>query len=163
MISEFLSVDLCNFIDQIILLCNFNSSTLYPEKVNILCYTTILCYIYQHLSCINTWSFEHSGDISCSLLVNPSHSDESWAGQNTCLWIYTLWIYSLSTLENTDENKLFCLFTTSILAKLNTWCFEHSGDISCFLLVNLSHTDESWAGRITRLWIYIYIYIYIYI
>ena len=107
MISEFLSVDLCNFIDQIILLCNFNSSTLYPEKVNILCYTTILCYIYQHLSYINTWSFEHSGDISCSLLVNPSHNDESWAGQNTCLWIYTLWIYSLSTLENTDENRIF--------------------------------------------------------
>ena len=31
---------------------------------------------------------EHSGDISCSLLVNPSHTDESWAGRKTCLWIY---------------------------------------------------------------------------
>ena len=26
-------------------------------------------------------------DISCSLLVNPSHTDESWEGQNTCMWI----------------------------------------------------------------------------
>ena len=112
MISEFLSVDLCNFIDQIILLCNFNSSTLYPEKVNILCYTTILCYIYQHLSYINTWSFEHSGDISCSLLVNPSHNDESWERKNTCMWIYMRWIYSLNTLENTDENK-FSFFVRS--------------------------------------------------
>ena len=33
---------------------------------------------------------EYSGDISCSLLVNPSHTDESWEGQNTCLWIYAL-------------------------------------------------------------------------
>ena len=34
--------------------------------------------------------FEHSGDISCSLLVNPSHTNESWEGRNTCMWIYTL-------------------------------------------------------------------------
>ena len=27
------------------------------------------------------------GDISCSLLANPSHTDESWEGRNTCLWI----------------------------------------------------------------------------
>ena len=26
---------------------------------------------------------------------------------NTCLWIYTLWIYSSINLENTDENKIF--------------------------------------------------------
>ena len=41
------------------------------------------------------------------------------------------------------EYFLFVHNTTSILAKLSTWCFEHSGDISCSLLVNLSHTDES--------------------
>ena len=46
---------------------------------------------------------------------------------------------------------------------MSTWCFEHSGDISCSLLVNLSHTDESWEGQNTCMWIYIYIYIYIYI
>ena len=59
------------------------------------------------LAKLSTWCFEHSGDISCSLLVNPSHTDESWEGRNTCLWIYTLWIYSLSTLKNTDENRIF--------------------------------------------------------
>ena len=61
------------------------------------------------------------------------------------------------------EYFLFLHHTTSILAKLSTWCFEHSGNISCFLLVNPSHTDESWEGRNTCLRIYIYIYIYIHI
>ena len=66
------------------------------------------------------------------------------------------------------EYFLFLHHTTSILAKLSTWCFEHSGDISCSLLVNLSHTGESWEGRNMCLWIYIYIiytywFIYIYI
>ena len=56
-----------------------------------------------------------------------------------------------------------------ILAKISTLCFEHSGDISCSLLVNPSHTYEAWERRNTCLWIYIYIYpqtrcyIYIYI
>ena len=54
-------------------------------------------------------------------------------------------------------------YKTSILTKLGTWCFEHSDDISCSLLVNPSHTDESWAGRNTCMWIYIYIYMYVYI
>ena len=68
---------------------------------------------------------------------------------------YTLWICSLSTLENTDENKnTFCSFTTSILPMLSTWCFEHSDDISCSLLVKPSHHDESWEARNTCLWIY---------
>ena len=59
------------------------------------------------------WCFEHSSDINCSLLVNPRHADESWERWNTCLWIHTLQINSLSTLENTDENRtFFCSFTT---------------------------------------------------
>ena len=49
--------------------------------------------------------------------------------------------------------------TTSILAKLSTWCSEHSGDISCSLLINCSHTDESCEVWNTCMWIYIYIYI----
>ena len=62
------------------------------------------------------------------------------------------------------EYFLFVHHTTSILAKLSTWCF----DISCSLLVKPSHTDESWEGRNNCLWIYMlniyYIYtIYIYI
>ena len=43
---------------------------------------------------------------------------------------------------NTDENRIFFVYhITSSLAKLSTWCFEHSGDISCSLIVNPSHTD----------------------
>ena len=62
------------------------------------------------------------------------------------------------------EYFLFVHHTTSILAKLSTWCFEHSGDISSSLLVNPSHTDEPWEGRTTCLWIHnIYIYISLYL
>ena len=50
------------------------------------------------------------------------------------------------------EYFLFVHHTTSILAKLSTWCFEHSGGISCSLLVNLNHTDESWKGRNRKGW-----------
>ena len=53
--------------------------------------------------------------------------------------------------------------SSKYIYKLSTWCFEHSSDISCSLLVNPSHTDESWAGRNTCMWIYMYMYIYIYI
>ena len=75
------------------------------------------------------------------------------------MWICTLWIYSLSTLENTDENKIFfCSFTKSIWAKFSTWCFEHSGEITCSLIVNPNCTDESWVGRSKCMWIYTYIY-----
>ena len=44
---------------------------------------------------------EHSGEINCSLLVDPSHSDESWKGRNTCLRIYIhicIYIYIIYTL-----------------------------------------------------------------
>ena len=70
-------------------------------------------------------------------------------------YIYIYW----KTLMRT--NLFVCLSTTSILAKLSTWSFEHSGDISCSLLDNLSHTDESWAGRNTCLWVSIYLPIYL--
>ena len=104
------------------------------------------------------------GDISCSLIVNLSHTDESWAGQNTCIRICTLWIYSLSTLlGNIDENKIFVCSPQAFWLSSGTWCFEHSGDISCSLLVNPSHTDESWVGCNMCMWMCIYIYIYIYI
>ena len=82
----------------------------------------------------------------------------------TCLYvdIYALNLFIEHSGEHWWEQICFCSFTTSILAKLSTWCFEHSGDISCSLLVHPSHTDESWAGRNTCMWI-IYVYIYIYI
>ena len=82
-----------------------------------------------------------------------------------CIYIY-IYIYIRSefihwplwrTLMRT-EYFLFVHHTTSILAKLSTWCFEHSGDISCSLLVNPSYTEESWEGRNTCMYIYIYMY-----
>ena len=51
---------------------------------------------------------------------------------------------------------------TSILAKLSTWSFEHSGDISCSFLVNPSHTESPGKDE-TRVCGHIYLYIYIYI
>ena len=56
------------------------------------------------------------------------------------------------------EYFLFVHHTTSILAKLSTWWFEHSSDISCSLLVDPSHTDESGEGR-NKKCVFIYIYI----
>ena len=66
------------------------------------------------------------------------------------LYIHTYILHNIYILYNI---YLF-YFNTSILAKLSTWCFEHSADISCSLLVNPSHTDESWEGRNTCMWIY---------
>ena len=52
------------------------------------------------------------------------------------------------------ELFLFAHHTISILAKTSTWCFEQSGEVSCSLLVNTSHTDEPWEARNTYLLIY---------
>ena len=52
-------------------------------------YIYMCIYIYIYIAKLSTWCFEHSGDISFSLLVNPSHTDESWEGRNTCMWIAT--------------------------------------------------------------------------
>ena len=69
---------------------------------------------------------------------------------NTNILIYThiyfLYVYTF---------YMFVHHTTSILAKLSTWCFEHPGDISCSLLVKPTHIDESWEGRNTCLRMYI--------
>ena len=69
---------------------------------------------------------------------------------------YTLWIYSLSLLENIDENRIF--FVRSPHHK-HFGKAQHSGDISCSLLVNPSHTDES--SRVCGQHILVNIYIYI--
>ena len=68
--------------------------------------TKVFLFVHHTTSILvklSTWCFEHSVDISCSLLITPSHTDESWEGRNTCLWIYN----SLSTLENSDVNRIF--------------------------------------------------------
>ena len=57
------------------------------------------------------------------------------------------------------EYYLFVHHTTSILAKLCTWCFEHSlvtSSVRALYSLTPSHTDESWGGRNTCMWIYIY-------
>ena len=59
------------------------------------------------------------------------------------------------------EYFLFVHHTKSILAKLRTWCFEHSGEISYSLLVNPSHTDESWEERHTCVCVCVCVYIQI--
>ena len=83
------------------------------------------------------------------------------------IYIYIYIYIHLALLKTVIRTEcfLFVNHTTSILAKLTTWCFEPSGDISCSLLINLSHNDESWKGRNTCLWIYkdIYMFVCIYI
>ena len=64
-------------------------------------------FLFVHHTPSNLVKLRTCGDIRCSLLVNPSNTDESLNGGNMCLWIYTLRIYSLSTLQNTDESRIF--------------------------------------------------------
>ena len=86
-------------------------------------------------------------------LMSPGKDETHVCGYIRSEFIHwALW----KTLMRT-EYFLFVHCTTSIWAKLRTWCFEHSGDISS-LLVNPSHTDEPWEGRNTCLRIYINIY-----
>ena len=51
----------------------------------------------------STWCFEYSADISCSLLINPSQTDESWEGQNTCLYICKVFKVFKKALKNVFE------------------------------------------------------------
>ena len=37
---------------------------------------------------LSIWCFKDSGDISRSLFVNPSHTDDSWEGRNTYIYAY---------------------------------------------------------------------------
>ena len=62
--------------------------------------------------------------------------------------------WALWTTLMKREYFSFFYHTTSILAKLSTCCFEHSGDMRVSLLVNMRHSEYSWEGRNTCLWIY---------
>ena len=56
--------------------------------VYIYIYIFIYIYIYTYIYDLYIqFIYEHSDDISCCLVVNPSHTDESWEGRNTCMWI----------------------------------------------------------------------------
>ena len=128
------------------------------------------CFLFVHhttsiLVKLSSWCFEHCDDISCSLLINPSHTDESWKGRNTCLWIYKLWIYSLSTLKNTDENRIFFVRSphhkhfskAQFLVLWALWWHQ--------LSFTHQHEPQRWVlGRTKHIYvIYIYIYIYMYV
>ena len=63
---------------------------------------------------LSTWCFEHSGDISRSLLVNPSHTDESWEGRNTCMWIYKIYTY----IQEVRELVLVSKFKSVIFGRM---------------------------------------------
>ena len=105
-------------------------------------YHIIYTYIYIHILKIRLIYILH--------IMSPGKDETCVCGYIRSEFIHwPLW----RTLMRT-KYFLFVHHTTSILAKLSTWCFEHSGDISCSLLVNLSHTDESWEGRNPCLWIY---------
>ena len=116
--------------------------------------------IYVHvISCMRKPLYLH---VACTLVtVHATQATLMSPGQAKHVYVdmYALNLFIEHSGERWWEQNIFCLFTKSILAKLSTWCSEHSGDISCSLLINLSHTDESWAGRnmcmwICMLWIY---------
>ena len=70
---------------------------------------------------------------------------------------YTLWICSMSTPENTGENRTFFVHSPQhkyFGKNQHLVVFENSGDISCSLRVNPNHTDESLEGRKACLSIY---------
>ena len=80
----------------------------------------IYIYIYMLLLAkLSTWCFEHSGDFSCSLLVNPSHTDESWEGRNMCMWIYALNLFIEHSGEHWWEQNIFCSFTSFLHPKIS--------------------------------------------
>ena len=82
-------------------------------------------------------------------LISPGQ-DET----RVCRYVRSEFIHGALWRILMRTKHFFFSFNTSILAKPSTWCFENSGNISCSLLVNPSHTDESWAGRSTCIWIY---------
>ena len=93
--------------------------------------------------------------------VRFEHSVCRGSLMTTYICIYTLWIYSLSTLENTNENKIFFVRSPQVF-----WQSSAPGALTTVVtsvVLYPSHTDESWEGQNTCLCIYIYIYIYIYI
>ena len=72
------------------------------------------------LANLNTWCFEHSGDISCSLRVNWNNTDESLEGPNTCLWIDTLSLFIEHSSEHWSEQNIFGSLTTAQVIRQNS-------------------------------------------
>ena len=136
--------------------------TLWVYTYNVYIYIHIYIYIYiQHINIYNRAAL-------MSLWKDKTHV----SGYIRSGFIHrAVW----TTLMRT-EYFLFLHHTTSVLAKLSTLSFEHPGNISCSVLINPNHTDESWEGRNTCLYVLtqyilyilvlvmiIYIIIYLYI
>ena len=75
-------------------------------------YFLFLHHATSILATFRTWRFKDSGDISCCLVVSPSHTDESWERRNTCLWIYALNLFIELSGEHGLEENISCSFTT---------------------------------------------------
>ena len=78
------------------------------------------------------------------------------------MWICTLWIYSLSTLENTDENKIYFVCSPQAF-----WLSSAPGVLSTLvtsvILYSLTRATLMSPGHDeTRVCGYIYIYMYMY-
>ena len=114
------------------------------------------------LANLRTWCFEHSGNISCSLLVNTNHTDESWEGRNTCLWIYALNFFIEHSGEHWWEQNIFCSFTTPQAFWQSSAHGALSTLVTSVVLYSLTQaTLKSPEKNETRVCGYIYIYIYI--
>ena len=85
------------------------------------------------------------------------------------MWIYTLWIYSSSTLENTDENKIFFVRSPQVFQQISAPGALSSLVTSVVLYALTRATlitpgkDETRVCGYIYVYIHIYIYIYIYI
>ena len=76
-------------------------------------YFLFFCKNTSILAKLITCCLEESGDISCFLLVNPSHTDASCEGGNTCLLIYILNLFIENSGEHWWEQNILCSFTAT--------------------------------------------------
>ena len=90
------------------------------KSIHIYIYLYIVYTIYTHLSiylsiylliylsiCLYIYLSERKISKECSIFCTSEYIYRMFLYMNKCLRIHTLWIYSWSTLENTDENRIF--------------------------------------------------------
>ena len=105
-------------------------------KKNITNYIYIHIYTYMYIHMM-TSAVLYS--LTRATLMSPGKDEARFCGYIRSEFIHrAVW----RTLMRT-ECFYFVHHTTIILAKLSTWCFEHSDVTNCSPLVNPSHTDES--------------------
>ena len=115
--------------------------------------------ITRILAQLSIWFFEHCGEISCSLLVNPSHNDASQEGRNTCLWVYALNLFTEHSGEHWWEQNIFCSFTTPQAFWQSSAPGALSTLVTSVVLCSLTRATMMSPGKDkTRVCGYIYIY-----